>query len=102
MKINETLSEWKKKTTPAETFKTVAGTIVGCGAMAAVVALMRGSTAGTKGVTKLMMKAGIFVLGCRVGDEAEKYFNSQVDGIIASLKEAKEELEHEQPDAEQQ
>ena len=39
-----------------------------------------------------MMKLGIFVLGCKAGDIAEKYFNDTVDETVKNFKESQEEM----------
>ena len=40
-----------------------------------------------------MMKLGIFVLGCKAGDVAEKYFNETVDETVKTVQETKKEME---------
>lgn len=95
MDLVKDFNDWKQSMTPMKTMKFIAGTIVSCGAMAAVVSALKGSTAGAKGLTKLMMKLGIFVLGCKAGDMAEKYFNETMDDLLKAVNEAKEEMNNE-------
>ena len=98
---NNSLIELKQNVTPAKTAKFLAGTVVSCGAMAAVCAALKIPVQNAKGLTKLMMRIGIFVLGCKAGDMAEEYFNKTVDEFMEAVHETKEELQHE-PDADKQ
>ena len=91
MDIAKELEELKLKMTPMNTAKFVAGTVISLGATAAVIALMKSGLVGSKGVTKLLMKLGIFVLACKAGDVAEKYFKETFDEAQGALKEMKEE-----------
>ena len=95
MDIEKELNELKAKVTPVNTAKFLVGTVISCGAMAAIIAALGGSIQNTKGLTKLMMKLGIFVLGCKAGDMAEKYFSNMMDEAIGAFNEAKEETTHE-------
>lgn len=92
MDLNKELQELKEKVTPLATTKFIMGTIISLGTAAAVVGLFKNPIESSKGLTKLMMKLGIFVLGCKAGDIAEKYFNETVDETIKSFKESQEEL----------
>ena len=92
MDLNKELEELKAKVTPLSTIKFITGTIISLGTAAAVVGLFKNPIDGAKGLTKLMMKLGIFVLGCKAGDMAEKYFNDTVDETMKSFQEAKEEM----------
>lgn len=89
--FNKELEELKSKMTPMNTFKFVAGTVISLGATAAVIALMKTGLVGSKGITKLLMKLGIFVLACKAGDEAEHYFKEMFDEAQEAFKDAKEE-----------
>lgn len=91
MDITKELEELKTKMTPINTAKFVAGTVISLGATAAVIALMKSGLTGSKGVTKLLMKLGIFVLACKAGDVAEKYFKETFNEAQEALKEMKEE-----------
>ena len=91
MDIAKELEELKSKMTPMNTAKFVVGTVISLGATAAVIALMKSGLVGSKGVTKLLMKIGIFVLACKAGDVAEKYFKETFDEAQGALKEMKEE-----------
>ena len=95
MDITKEFSEWKEKLTPVNAAKFVTGTIISCGAMAAVVAALKNPIMTAKGLTKWMMRLGIFVLGCKAGDIAEDYFNSKMDELIGAFNEAKEEANNE-------
>jgi len=98
MDIEKELAEIKSKITPINTAKFLMGTIISCGAMAAIVAALRNPIQSAKGITKLMMRLGIFVLGCKAGDVAEAYFNDIVDQLVKTFNESKEEINNE-PDA---
>ncbi len=92
MDLTKELEELKSKMTPVNTAKFIAGTVISLGATAAVIALMRSGLAGSKGVTKLLMKLGIFVLACKAGDVAEKYFKETFNEAQDALKDMKEEV----------
>ena len=92
MDLNKELEELKSKVTPISTIKFITGTIISLGTAAAVVGAFRNPIEGAKGLTKLMMKLGIFVLGCKAGDVAEKYFSDTVDETIKTFQEAKAEV----------
>lgn len=90
MNFEKELNELKSKITPLNTIKFLTGTLISLGATAAVIALMRNPLNTTKGITKLLMKLGIFVLGCKAGDVAKTYFEESVTEIENELKESKE------------
>ena len=92
MSFGTDIEELKKNITPRKAVQFVAGTLISLGAAAAVVAMMKSPVQSAKGLTKWMMKMGIFVLGCKAGDIAEKFFNESVDNAIMGLMEAKEEM----------
>lgn len=92
MDLNKELEELKEKVTPISTMKFITGTLISLGAAAAVVGLFKNPIESSKGLTKLMMKLGIFVLGCKAGDIAEKYFNDTVDEMVKTFKETQEEM----------
>ena len=91
LSLNKELEDLKLKMTPLNTAKFVVGTVASLGATAAVIALMKSGLGGSKGVTKLLMKLGIFVLACKAGDVAEDYFKEQFDKVTDAFKEAQEE-----------
>lgn len=91
MNFEKDFEELKAQMTPVNVGKFVMGTIISLGATAAVVALMKSPLHSAKGITKLMMNLGIFVLGCKAGDIAEKYFNETMDETVKAFNEAKEE-----------
>lgn len=90
MDFNKELEELKAKMTPMNTAKFIAGTLVSLGATAAVIAVMKGGLASSKGITKLLMKLGIFVIACKAGDVAKDYFEKSVDEYVEEFKDAKE------------
>lgn len=92
MDFNKELNELKAKVTPVSTMKFITGTLISLGAAAAVISMFKNPVEASKGLTKLMMKLGIFILGCKAGDIAEKYFNETVDETIKTFQEAKEEM----------
>lgn len=92
MDLNKELQELKESVTPLSTVKFITGTLISLGAAAAVVGLFKNPVESSKGLTKLMMKLGIFILGCKAGDIAEKYFNETVDETIKTFKETQEEM----------
>lgn len=91
MDIEKELNELKEKMTPLNTMKFLAGTLISFGAAAAVFNMMRNPLLGAKGITKLLMKLGIFVLACKAGDVAEGYFKETVDKAEKELKEMQKE-----------
>ena len=93
MNINKELADLKGKITPVNTAKFVCGTLVSLGATAAVIGIMKGGLAGSKGVTKLLMKLGIFVLACKAGDVAENYFKETFNEAQDAWKDTKKEIE---------
>lgn len=95
MDITKELTELKEKMTPLNTMKFLAGTVVSCGAMAAIAAALKMPIQSARGLTKLMMKLGVFVLACKAGYIAETYFNNTIDSVIQAFNEAKEEAENE-------
>lgn len=86
MDIEKELKDLKAKITPLNTIKFLTGTLISLGAAAAVIGMFKMPLAGSKGVTKLLMKLGIFALGCKIGDDAEKYFNAKFDECADALK----------------
>ena len=95
MDINKELEDLKKQFTPVSAMKFITGTVISLGATAAVVAMFKNSLIGAKGITKLMMRLGIFALGCKAGDIAEKYFNDTIDELSKTFNEAKKEMDNE-------
>ena len=92
MDLNKELEELKAQMTPMNTIKFLGGTLVALGATAAVIGIMKGGLKGARGVTKLLMKLGIFVLACKAGDTAEDYFREKVTEFMEDSKEAKKEI----------
>lgn len=95
MDFNKELQELKAKMTPVNTAKFIAGTLISLGATAAVIALMKTGLTGSKGVTKWLMKLGIFALACKAGDVAENYFKETVTEAEEAFKEASKEVKEE-------
>ena len=91
MDLTKELNEIKEKVTPINTAKFLVGTLISCGAMAAIVAALKNPIQSAKGITKLMMRLGIFVLGCKAGDVAEQYFSEKVDEAVKAYKDATKE-----------
>ena len=91
MNLNTDFTQLKEKVTPVNTIKFLAGTLISLGAGMAVSMALKNSMQASKGLTKLMMKVGIFVLGCKAGDIAEKYFSQTIDDLMKSFKEVQEE-----------
>lgn len=92
MDIEKEFQELKAQITPMKTCKFLAGTLISLGATAAVIGMMKGSIAGSKGITRLLMKLGIFVLACKAGDVAEEYFKKTAEEAEKAFAEAKEEM----------
>ena len=92
MDIEKEFTEWKAKMTPMNTIKFLTGTLISLGATAAVVGVMKHSLIGAKGITKLLMKLGIFVIGCKIGNDAEEYFKEKFDEYTEELKETSKEM----------
>ena len=93
MDLNKEIEELKAKMTPANTAKFIIGTVISLGATAAVIAVMKGGLAGSKGITKLLMKLGIFALACKAGDVAENYFKETFTETQDALKDLGKEAE---------
>jgi prefoldin subunit 5 len=92
MDIEKELLDLKAKMTPIGTIKFLMGTLISFGATAAVIAALKNPLQGSRGITKLLMKLGIFVMACKAGDMAEKYFKDTVEDAENAFKEAKEEI----------
>ena len=93
MDIEKEIDDLKRKITPTNTIKFLSGTLISFGATAAVIAAMKSPLGGARGITKLLMKLGIFVLACKAGDVAEDYFKKTYEDAEKAFKEAKEETE---------
>lgn len=92
MDFDKDLSELKDKITPLNIAKFITGAIVSLGAYTAVSVLFKGSLKNVKGLNRLIMKAGIFMLGCKAGDVADKYLCETIDETVESVKELKKEF----------
>ena len=93
MNLGKELQNLKTEVTAGNAFKLVAGTLISCGAAAAIMAMFKGTIESAKGATKLMMKIGVLVLGWKVGDVTEQYFNETIDDVVKAFKDAKEGAE---------
>lgn len=82
MDFNKELEEIKTKMTPMNTIKFIGGTLISLGAAAAMFAMMKTGLMGSKGVTKLIMKLGIFTLACKAGDIAKNYFEENFEDMV--------------------
>ena len=90
MDFEKNLNELKANVTPKSTIKFITGTLIGLGATAAVIGMMKTPLIGSRGVTKLLMRLGIFVLACKAGDVAEDYFREKFDEYAENSKELSE------------
>ena len=95
MDLNKELAELKAKITPMSTTKFLAGTVASLGATAAVIALMKSGLSGSRGITKLLMKLGIFVLACKAGEVAKDYLEESV----TEMEDAYHEMQNEAKEA---
>ena len=93
MDFEKEFGELKAQITPFNTMKFVTGAIISLGAAAGVFAMMKNPINAAKGITKLIMKLGVFVLACKAGDVAEQYFRETADTVANTLKQTKEETE---------
>lgn len=91
MSFETDLEELKKEITPRKALQYAAGTFIAMGAAAAVVAVLKNPVSAAKGLTKWMMRLGIFVLGCKAGEVAETYFNKTVDDFAEQFNDIREE-----------
>lgn len=91
MDLTKEIEELKAKITPMNTAKFLTGTLISLGAYAAVVAIMKTGLIGSKGVTKLLMKLGIFVIACKAGEVAKDYFGEMFDDAMEDIKEMQKE-----------
>ena len=96
--LNE-YAKLKDNVTFMKVLKFVGGATISCGAMAVVVAAFRLPIRSSKGITKMLMSLGAFILGCKAGDIAEDYFNQEIDKlgeeVAKTINMAKEELNRE-------
>lgn len=92
------LEEFKKQFTPLNASKIVVGTLISLGATAAVIAMFKDPIKGAKGLAKILMASGVFILGCKAGDVAEDYFKNKVDEVAETVHEIKDELNKESND----
>ena len=95
MDLNKELAELKAKITPMSTAKFLAGTVASLGATAAVIALMKSGLSGSRGITKLLMKLGIFVLACKAGEVAKDY----LEEYVTEMEDAYHEMQNEAKEA---
>ena len=95
MSIENDIAQLKEQFTPTNAAKFILGTLASLGAAAAVVALMQGPLNGSKGMTKLLMKLGIFVLAGKAGDIAETYLKETLDDAEQAFKEAQKDVKEE-------
>lgn len=84
MEINKELSALKDINS-FKAFKCISGLLASLGATAAVIALMRTPLSGSKGLTKILMKVGMFVLACKAGDVAENYVKDTLTEAEAAI-----------------
>lgn len=91
MDLTKELEELKTKITPMNTAKFIAGTMVSIGAYAVVIAMTKSGLAGSRGVTKLLMRFGIFTIACKVGEMAKDHFEKMFDDVLDDIKEMQKE-----------
>jgi hypothetical protein len=87
----KSLTSLKKADGIGETIKLGVGFAVGIAADVAITVLMKGHLPVTKGLTKWMVKLGIFAIGMKVGEDMETYFYKVCDDVKDTYNEAKEE-----------
>ena len=91
----EALIELKKQLTPLNAGKIVFGTLISIGATAAIIAALSNPLKASKGIIKLLMAAGVFVLACKAGDIAENHFKEKVDSIAETVRDFQKEVNEE-------
>lgn len=84
--------ELEELTTPLGITKFIGGTAASLGAAAAITCLMKSPLKNVKGLSKLGMTFGVFVLACKAGDIADDYFNKVVDEIVDFIQDFKKEM----------
>lgn len=93
VEINQTaLAEFRKQLTPIKACKIIFGTLISVGATAAVVAAMSNPLKASKGLLKVLMAAGVFVLACKAGDMAQDHFEQTVDNLSESIQDISKEM----------
>jgi len=99
VQINEeALADLKKQLTPMNTFKVIFGTLVSLGATAAVIMAFKDPIKGAKGLMKLLIGAGVLIIGDKVGDIAEEHFKDTVDKWSGTIKDIQDEMNKEKGD----
>ena len=86
------LKDLKKALTPYKITKYCAGYVISVGAFLAIMAVLKRPMGASKGLIKLLTRLGIFVLACKAGDVAQKYFCDTADEIKDSIKDIKEAI----------
>lgn len=74
-----------------ETLKFGVGLAIGIAADMALTCILKTHIPAGKGVTKLMMRLGVFMLAMKAGDDVENYFYDVVDGTKNVYQEMKQE-----------
>lgn len=104
MTINELKSTLRGEKTIGDTIKSVGGMVVGFGAdivaTMALTALTAGGAKSSKGLKKVAIGAGIFMLSMKIGEEVEEYFYKTCDGLKDAFSKAKKEVEEAKKEAE--
>ena len=85
------LTNIKKADSLGETIKLGAGMVLGLAADMAVAALLKRHIPVSKGITKVLIKLGIFAVAMKIGDDVETYFYKVADEAKETFAEAKEE-----------
>lgn len=89
---DDALMELKSYLTPKKAIKAVLGTLVSLGATAAVISMFRNPIKASKGIIKLLMIMGVFMLGCKAGDVAEEQCKQTIDNLVETADDFKNEL----------
>lgn len=63
------------------------GTVISLGSAAAISYAFKDTIRSAKGIAKISMRLGIFVVGCKIGEDAETFFNKTVDETVETCKE---------------
>lgn len=85
------LTNIKKADSLGETIKLGAGMVLGFAAEMAVAALLKQHIPVSKGITKVLIKLGIFAVAMKIGDDVETYVYKVSDEAKEAFAEAKEE-----------
>jgi hypothetical protein len=91
MGMIKSLAKINKANGIGETIKFGVGMVVGISVDLALTALLKGHIPPGKGVTRWLIKLGIFGMAMKAGEDVENYFYKVVDDTKEAFNEAKEE-----------